>query len=99
MIDAAILGLGWWGRNIVNAVQGKSDRLRFVRAVCLDPVGVQDFAAGHGLALSTDLSDVLGDDRVQIVVIATPHSLHPAQTIAAASGGKAVFCEKPLALR
>ena len=26
MISAAIVGLGWWGRNIVQAVQGKSER-------------------------------------------------------------------------
>jgi len=33
MIDAAIIGLGWWGKNIVNAVQAKSERLRFIRGV------------------------------------------------------------------
>src|SRR5262249_53969705 len=43
--------------------------------------------------------DALADPRVQMVVIATPHSLHPAQVIATAEAGKAVFCEKPLALR
>jgi predicted dehydrogenase len=31
-------------------------------------------------------------------VVATPHSLHCDQTIAVASAGKAVFCEKPLTL-
>ena len=34
MIGAAIVGLGRWGQSIVNAVQGKSARLRFVRGVC-----------------------------------------------------------------
>lgn len=33
MIDAAIVGLGWWGRYIVSSLQGKSDRIRFVRAI------------------------------------------------------------------
>ena len=32
MIDAAIVGLGRWGRTLVASVQGKSDRLRFTRA-------------------------------------------------------------------
>ena len=32
------------------------------------------------------------------VVLATPHSLHAAQVIAAAAAGKHVFCEKPFAL-
>jgi predicted dehydrogenase len=35
---------------------------------------------------------------VPAVVFATPHSLHAAQIVAAAAAGKAVFCEKPLAL-
>ena len=32
------------------------------------------------------------------MVLATPHSLHAAQTVAAAKVGKHVFCEKPFAL-
>ena len=98
MIDAAIIVLGWWGKNIVNAVQAKSERLRFVRGVSKEPDTVRDFAAHHNFELSTDLNDALGDARVQAVVLATPHSLHTGQIIAAAAAGKAVFCEKPLAM-
>ncbi len=99
MIDAAIVGLGWWGRNIVNAVQDKSERLRFIRGVSKEPDTVRDFAAHHNFELSTDLADVLADPRVQAVVLATPHSLHTEQIIATAAAGKPVFCEKPLAFR
>ncbi|MBI4190467.1 MAG: Gfo/Idh/MocA family oxidoreductase [Betaproteobacteria bacterium] len=99
MINAAIAGLGWWGKNIVNAVQDKSERLRFIRGVSKEPDTVRDFAAKHGLELSTELDDLLGDPRVQAVVLATPHSLHPGQVVAAAAAGKSVFCEKPLALK
>jgi predicted dehydrogenase len=99
MIDAAIIGLGWWGKNIVNAVQGKSERLRFIRGVSKEPDTVSDFAKQHGFKLSTDLADVLADPRVQAVVLATPHSLHTAQIIEVARSGKAVFCEKPLAMK
>jgi predicted dehydrogenase len=98
MINAAIVGLGWWGKNIVNAVQGKSDRVRFVRGVSIEPEPVRAFAAQHGLDLSTNLTDALRDPNVQMVVLATPHSLHPSQIIGAAEAGKAVFSEKPLAL-
>jgi predicted dehydrogenase len=98
MINAAIVGLGWWGRNIVNAIQGKSDRLRFVRGISIEPGPVRAFAAQHGFELSTSLADALADSDVQAVVLATPHSLHPGQIAAAARAGKAVFSEKPLAL-
>ncbi|MBS1615860.1 MAG: bi-domain-containing oxidoreductase [Bacteroidetes bacterium] len=46
----------------------------------------------------TDLQDALEDTRIEAVVIATPHSSHAAQTIAALKAGKHVFVEKPLAL-
>ena len=49
MITAAIVGLGRWGQTLVNAVQGKSDKLRFTHAVSRDPAHVRDFTAQHGL--------------------------------------------------
>jgi predicted dehydrogenase len=98
MIEAAIVGLGRWGQTIVNAVQGKSARLRFVRGVCKEPDAMRDFAAAHGLQLSVQLDDAIANPRVKAIVLATPHSLHVEQIIAVAKSGKAVWCEKPLAL-
>ena len=98
MIDAAIVGLGRWGRTLVEAVQGKSDKLCFTRAVSRNPDRLRDFAGQHQLQLVGDLSQVLADPAIGAVVLATPHSLHCEQVIAAAQAGKAVFCEKPLTL-
>lgn len=98
MIDAAVVGLGWWGRVLVESVQGTSDLIRFVRGVTQDAESDSDYAAQHGLVVTDDLSVVLRDPAVDAVVLATPHSLHPDQVVAAARMGKAVFCEKPLAL-
>ena len=53
MIDAAVIGLGRWGKNIVEAVQGKSKRLRFIRGVSKEPDLVRDFAAAKGFELSS----------------------------------------------
>ncbi len=98
MIAAAIVGLGRWGQNLVASVQGKSTRLRFTHAVVRRPDAARDFAARHALELSTDFDRVLADRQVQVVVLATPHTLHTGQIVAAAAAGKPVFCEKPLAL-
>lgn len=98
MIDAAIVGLGRWGKNMVTAVQGKSERLRFVRGCVRHPEAVRDFAVEHGIEMSHDLEAVLADPKVQAVVLATPHTLHVQQIIAAAAAGKPVLCEKPLTL-
>ena len=98
MIDAAIVGLGRWGETLVEAVQGKSGGLRFIRAVSRDPSAHRDFAVRHDLELAADLATVLADPGIDAVVLATPHSLHCAQIVAAAAAGKHVFCEKPLCL-
>jgi len=98
MLDCAIVGLGRWGQNYVNAVQGTSTRLRFTRAVVRNPDKSREFADKHRLRLSSDYAELLADPAIKMVVLATPNSQHPAQVIAAAQAGKAVLCEKPLAL-
>jgi predicted dehydrogenase len=98
MIDAAVIGLGRWGKNIVEAVQGKSKRLRFIRGVSKEPELVRDFAAAKGFELSSEFEEAVADPRVQAVFLATPHSLHVGQICAVAAAGKPVWSEKPLAL-
>jgi predicted dehydrogenase len=99
MIRAAIVGLGWWGRTLVESVQGTSAVVRFTRGATrtVSPE-VEEFAATQDLQLAADLDELLADPDVDAVVLATPHSLHSKQVIAAAGAGKHVFCEKPFAL-
>jgi predicted dehydrogenase len=99
MIRAAIVGMGWWGRTLVEAVQTDSEMIRFVagatRTVSPD---ITAFAAAQKLHLVESYEALLADRTVEAVVLATPHSLHSAQVVAAAQAGKHVFCEKPFAL-
>ena len=98
MIDAAIVGIGRWGKNFVESIQGRSERIRFVRGVDTAPAKLHEFAARHSLPLCTDYEEVLADPAIKAVVLTTPHSLHRPMVEAAARAGKQVFCEKPLAL-
>ncbi|MGY3442143.1 MULTISPECIES: Gfo/Idh/MocA family protein [unclassified Bradyrhizobium] len=98
MITCAIAGLGRWGRALVEAARNEP-RLEIVRAVEPDVAGAAGFCAAHGLSPAPSLEAVLADPAIDAVLLATPHSLHKGQVIAAARAGKQVFCEKPLALR
>ncbi len=98
MINAAIVGLGWWGKNIADAVQGHSKKIRFVHGVTQELDATQEYAKSKGFKLSATLEAALADPAVQAVVLATPHSLHADQVVQVAKAGKAVFCEKPLSL-
>lgn len=99
MIRAAIVGLGWWGKTLVEAVQADSPALRFVAGTTrtITPE-VQAFAAAQQVELAPSYEALLAHPQVDAVVLATPHSRHAAQVIAAAAAGKHVFCEKPFAL-
>ena len=99
MINAAVVGLGWWGGTLVEAVQGTSDKIRFVAAHTRSRSEKdQEIAKKHGLALAASYEDLLADPRIDAVVLATPPSGHRDQVVAAAKAGKHVFCEKPFML-
>jgi len=98
MINAAIIGLGKWGQNLVNGVQGCSDAIRFVAGATRTPAKAEAYAREKGLALVDSYERVLADPEIDAVVLATPHTLHAQQVVAAAKAGKHVFTEKPLAL-
>ncbi len=98
MINTAIIGLGWWGKTLVKAARDFGAPLKFVRGVSLEPDTVRDFAAEHKIALGASFEEAIVDRDVQAVILATPHTKHPAQVKAAAAAGKHIYCEKPFAL-
>ncbi|MDE2149045.1 MAG: Gfo/Idh/MocA family oxidoreductase [Gammaproteobacteria bacterium] len=97
MLNAAIVGLGWWGRHIVRSMKG-SERLRFVRLAASNPDRHRDFVEETGIKLLSGFDAVLDDPDVNAVILCTPHSQHERQVLKALAVGKQVFCEKPLAL-
>jgi predicted dehydrogenase len=98
MTRAAIVGLGWWGKTLVESAAG-SEAIRFVAGTSrtLSPEA-QGFADEHDLRLAHSYEALLADPEVDAVVLATPHSMHTRQVVDAAVAGKHVFCEKPFAL-
>ena len=98
MIRAAIIGMGNWGHNLVSHVQGKSDQIQFVAGATRTPEKAKAFAEEFGLKLFDSYEALLASSEVDAVVLATPHTLHSEQIIAAAKSGKHVFSEKPIGL-
>jgi predicted dehydrogenase len=98
MIRAAIVGVGSWGQNLVASVQGKSDLIRFAAGTTRSPAKAADFCSRHGIRLFDSYEELLKTREIEAVVLATPHSMHAEQIIAAANAGKHVFTEKPLGL-
>ena len=97
MIRAAIIGLGRWGRSLVNSVQDSPD-IRFVVGHTRTRVKAEDFCQGKGLQLVDDFGAILADPNIDAVVLATPHSQHAEQIKQAAAAGKHILVEKPITL-
>ncbi|RPI45083.1 MAG: gfo/Idh/MocA family oxidoreductase [Betaproteobacteria bacterium] len=98
MINAAIVGLGGWGRNLVNHTQGKSPKIRFVAGCVRSVEKARAFGAEKGFPIGSDYAALLAEREIDAVVLATPHSAHAEQVVQAARAGKHVFCEKPFTL-
>jgi predicted dehydrogenase len=96
-VRIAVVGLGYWGPNLVRNIN------EFPGA---EPVVVCDLRSDAletitrrypAVRATTSFSEVLADDEVDAVVIATPVSRHHPMAAAALRAGKHVFVEKPLA--
>jgi predicted dehydrogenase len=98
MIRAAIIGLGRWGRSLVAAVQGQSPDIGFVAAHTRTRAGAEDFCRKQQITLADSYEQILADPGIDAVVLATPHSGHEPQLLAAAAAGKHIHVEKPIAL-
>jgi predicted dehydrogenase len=97
-VGVALIGMGWWGKKMLNVLGAAPSDIRVVRAVEPNVETASAICAEKGVTLSANYADALADPEVEAVVLATPHALHGAQIEAAVAAGKHVFCEKPLAL-
>ena len=96
-IGVAVIGLGWWGRELARAA-GHVPELDLVAGVSPDAGERTSFARDFGCAAGPVFADALADPAVDAVLIATPHSLHAEQVMAAAQAGRHIFVEKPFTL-
>lgn len=96
MIRVALLGAGRMGE-IHGRNAAANPRIDFAWIVDPNLAQASALAAATG-ARAVDPEEVLADDRLDAVIIATPASSHLPDVLGWLWRGKAVFCEKPLAL-
>ena len=86
-------GMGWLHASASEGVAG----LRLAAVAETNPGRLEDAGARfHGAGLHTDMTGLLDDDDVDVVVIATPPSTHHALARQALASGRHVVVEKPL---
>ena len=96
-LHIAVIGIGYWGPNLArNLAELPDAELSWICDARTDRLGL--IGARYPAAQrTTRFEDVLEDDSVDAVVIATPVTTHYPLAQAALEAGKHVFVEKPLA--
>ena len=95
-LSIGVIGCGHWGPNHVR-VFSELDRSRVVACADLNCQRVDRIRRRFPAVRATDdYGDLLRDDSIDAVVIATPTCTHGALTRAALEAGKHVLVEKPL---
>ena len=97
MIRIGIIGLGWWGKQIVACLR-ESPRFKVVAGCDIEHNTVAPFAAAQGFDLVVDYKDLLRRADIDAIAVVTPHLLHEEMALAVLAAGKQLFCEKPLGL-
>ena len=96
MVRVAVVGLGYWGPNLVRNLHEVDDAEPAL--VCdLRPEALATIQRRYpAVQTTTDFDDVIGDPTIDAVAIATPVSSHFELAARALESGKHVFVEKPL---
>ncbi|MGL5095824.1 MAG: Gfo/Idh/MocA family protein, partial [Planctomycetia bacterium] len=104
-LRVGMIGYGFMGRAHSNAYKQvgqffPSDHTVVLKAACARDAGkIQAFADQWGYeSVETDWRKLIDRKDIDAVDICTPNNMHKEIAVAAAQAGKAILCEKPLAM-
>ena len=93
----AVVGVGIMGSSHVRDLSQSEDIA--LAAICdIDPQRAQAAAAPHGVPAYTDYKEMIAKEKLDGIIIATPHYFHTPIAIYAMQHGVNVLCEKPEAV-
>ncbi len=99
MIATALIGTGYWGPNLANAIV-RTGKAGLVWLCDTDPANLAALARRYPQARTTEIAaEVFRDGAVDAVVLATPTVTHFELARLALTAGKHVLVEKPLTTR
>ncbi len=100
MTSVSVAGTGYWGRNHVRGFKELLDEGTISRLkLCdLSEERVKSLAESFNLEYTTNYDEILKDDKIDAVSIATPSPLHFEMAYKALEHGKKVLVEKPMTM-
>lgn len=96
-IRLGVVGLGR-GFSLTAEALAKHDQINLLAAATRSPMARAAFEKSFGGTAYENLQDLLADERIEMVYVATPHALHVEHVVACIQAGKHVVVEKPMAI-
>ncbi len=96
-MKVGVLGAGAMGGTVIEHLR-ECELVSQIVAQDIRPERVEQLRQQYGISATTELRDVLCDPQVRCVFITSSNDAHAPLAIAALEAGKAVLCEKPMAV-
>jgi len=99
-MGVALIGAGMIAKTHISALSDLGDRVRLHAVVSRRPeraLHLAEYYAGDAPLFTSELSDVIDNPDIQMVIIATPPSVRIDLITALAKAGKHILLEKPVA--
>lgn len=98
-LGVSFIGAGNFAQAVLLPILKKLPQVRFRGIVTASGLTAQTVGKKYGFQwCATDVDEILNDSDTDVVFIVTRHSQHAPLVCRALEAGKAVFCEKPLAI-
>src|SRR5580704_8684996 len=96
-VRLGVIGYGYWGPNLVRNF-ANTEGAKVVSVADLDPNKLAIVERRHpNISTTIDFRELLSDDGIDAIIIATPVRTHYALALSAIRAGKHILVEKPLA--
>ncbi|MGA7803414.1 Gfo/Idh/MocA family protein [Bradyrhizobium sp.] len=95
-VRVGCIGIGWWSDVLADAIQ-RSGKLDIIGCYTRSEAKRQNFADKYGCRPAASYEAMLANPEIEAIINTTPNDVHLATTAAAATAGKHVFLDKPIA--
>jgi UDP-N-acetylglucosamine 3-dehydrogenase len=97
VLRAGVIGLGSMGRNHARVLDSAIDGVQLVAVADPSPEALRRISGERPVRSYADAGAMLAEERLDLVTVAAPTSLHADVTLAALTAGAHVMVEKPIA--
>ena len=101
MVGIGIVGTGYWGKNHVTIYKSLllEKKIDYLKICDIDEERVKEISEINSIDYTTNIKELLNDDKITAVGIITPSSTHYELSKLSLESGKDVFVEKPITLK